>query len=463
MSGPDGPPDDDAPRDPYDGPGPYDGREFHDGREAFDGPLPYGSREPYDALPGEGPDDRGPDDARSGERVHALVGQGRFTEAHALVSDAFVERNGSAGYLLRAWVLAQEGRLAPAREAVDWALAIAGPAEAADVFVLAGVVLLGLDEAHAALTVALRACGADPGGWEPLVLLSDVYRRLGRPVDAVAAARRAVVIAPREAEAQVALARSLSAGRGLLGRVPRRQRAEYAEAAGRATALGADPRHLTAPRGGMVVGAVGLSLFWGVQLYRIETGGTWQLVVAGGVLAATFALIAFLVRAHARRSGISARSRLRAIRATTRTELLGDDWLWRISAVHLAAWLPLPLLLTTGLVADRGRHGHAWPPWATTLAASGGFGAVLLLVCGVPWWYGAALARRILRHGALVRLQLAVAAVLVGGTLTLAARAGTTRGQWTALAVAHLGWAAAGWALALPAAARLRAHRGSAL
>src|SRR4051812_14141612 len=123
-----------------------------------------------DDIPGDAwADGIAPDDASSGERVHALVGQGRFAEAHALVSDAFVERNGSAGYLLRAWVLTQERRPAQAREAVDWALALAGPAETADVFVLAGVVLLSLDEPHAALTVALRASGADPDGWEPSV------------------------------------------------------------------------------------------------------------------------------------------------------------------------------------------------------------------------------------------------------------------------------------------------------
>jgi hypothetical protein len=395
--------------------------------------------------------------------VHALVSEGRFAEAHAVVSDAFVERNGSAGYLLRAWVLAQERRPVAAREAVDWALALAGPPETADVFVLAGVVLLALDEAHAALTVALRAYGADPDGWEPSVLLSDVYRRLGRLPDAVAAARRAVAAAPREAEAQVALARSLSAGRGLTGRIPRRHRAEHATAVRDALDLGADPRHLTAPRGGMVIGGIGLALFWGTQLYRIETGGTWQLIAGGAVLALTFVIIAVVVKAGTRRSGISARARLRGIQATTRTEMAGDQWLWRISAVHVAASLPVPVLLTTGLVADRGWHGHPWPLWAAALAALTGLGAVLLAVSAVPWWYGAALARRILHYGGLVRLHLAAAAALSGGTMALAARGDATSGQWAGLAVAHLAWVVGGWAVALVTAARLQARRRQAL
>jgi hypothetical protein len=400
-----------------------------------------------------------PDDAGSGERVHALVGQGRFAEAHTLVSDAFVERNGSAGYLLRAWVLAQERRSAEARESVDWALALAGPGETADVFVLAGVVLLSLDETHAALTVALRAAGAEPDGWEPSVLLSDVYRRLGRTPDAVAAARRAVALAPYEAEARVALARSLSATRGLFGRLPRRYRAEYVSAAELALTLGADRGQLTAPRGGALIGGICLALFWGVQLYRIETGGTWQLVAGAVVLAVVFALIAVLVKAGTRRSGVSARTRLRGIRATTRTELAGDDWLWRIGAAHVGAALPLPVLVTTGLVADRAARGHHWPLWAAATAAAAGLGAVLVILLGVRWWYGTALARRMLRYGRLIPCQLLAAGLLACSTLALAARGHAPAWQWATLAVAHLAWTIGGWCAALILVWRLQTRR----
>lgn len=399
------------------------------------------------------------DDANSGERVHALVGQGRFAEAHALVDDAFVERNGSAGYLLRAWVLAQEQRPAAAREAVDWALAIAGPAEAADVFVLAGVVLLALDEAHAALTVALRAAGADPGGWEPSVLLSDVYRRLGRVPDAVAAARRAVALAPREAEAQVALARSLSAGRGPLGRAPRRHRAEHRAAVERALELGASPAQLVAPRGGALLGGVGLAVFLGVQFYRIESGGTWELIAAGIVFAATLVLIVVLVRVGARRTGVSARARLRGIRATTRTEMAGDAWLWRIAAVHVGALLPVPALVTTGLAADRAWRGHPWPLWAVGPLGLAGLCGVTAIVFAVPWWYGRMFARRMLRYAGLVRIQMTVVGLLVGGTVALTARGGAPTRTWAYVAGAHLVWTAAGWLAATAAAARLHFHR----
>ncbi|MEE4542212.1 hypothetical protein V2S66_09595 [Streptomyces sp. V4-01] len=419
-----------------------------------------------DDLPGDAwPDGIAPDDASSGERVHALVGQGRFAEAHALVSDAFVERNGSAGYLLRAWVLTQERRPAQAREAVDWALALAGPGETADVFVLAGVVLLSLDEPHAALTVALRAAGADPDGWEPSVLLSDVYRRLGRLPDAVAAARRAVALAPHEAEAQVALARSLSAGRGPLGRLPRRHRTEHDSAVERALTLGAEPGQLVAPRGGVLLGGIGLALFWGVELYGIESGGTWQLVSAGAALLATFALAALVVRAGARRSGISARSRLRGIRATTRTEMVGDDWLWRIAAVRLAALLPMPVLLTTGLAADRGWRSGGWPVWAVAPLAAAGLAAVASLLAAARWWYGDMYARRMLRYGWLVRLQLAAVGPLAGVTLALAARGrGAVSGRtWAELTVAHAGWTVAGCGAAMLLTGRLHAQRRHAL
>ncbi|SDO03637.1 tetratricopeptide repeat protein [Actinacidiphila guanduensis] len=396
--------------------------------------------------------------------MHALVGQGRFAEAHAVVSDAFVERNGSAGYLLRAWVLAQEQRPAEARDAVDWALAIAGPGEAGDVFVLAGVVLLSLDEAHAALTVALRATGADPDGWEPSVLLSDVYRRLGRVPDAVAAARRAAALAPDEPEAQVALARSLSAGRSPLGRIPRAHRAEHRAAVERALALGAVPGQLVAPRGGALLGGMGFVLFLGVQLYRIETGGTWELLAGGVVLAATFALVATLVNISARRTGISARSRLRGIRATTRTEMVGDEWLWRIAAVHVAAVMPLPVLVTTGLIAARAWHGHPWPLWAAALMAGLALAGVCAIVLAVPWWYGGMFARRIARYGGLFRIQLTAVGLLVGTTLALAVRGrATTTDTWASVAAAHLTWTVGGWLAATALSARLQSHRRRAL
>lgn len=403
------------------------------------------------------------DDASSGERVHSLVGQGRFAEAHALISDAFVERNGSAGYLLRAWVLAQEQRPAEARDAVDWALAIASPAEAGDVFVLAGVVLLSLDEAHAALTVALRATGADPDGWEPSVLLSDVYRRLGRIPDAIAAARRAVTLAPREAEAQIALARSLSAGRGVFGRIPRRNRAEHRAAAERALTLGAAPGQLVVPRGGAVLGGVGLAVFLGVQLYRIETGGTWELVAAGIVFGVTFGLIGVLAAMGSRRSGVSARTRLRGVRATTRTEMVGDEWLWRIAAVHVATVLPLPALLTTGLVADRAWRGAPWPLWSVALLSAAGLAAVCAVLLSVPWWYGEMFARRILRYAGLVRLQLTATGLLIGGTLALAVRGRTSTEAWAPVALGHLFWTVGGWLAASVFSARLHVLRRRAL
>ncbi|NUS16275.1 MAG: hypothetical protein HOY69_33570 [Streptomyces sp.] len=396
------------------------------------------------------------DDSTSGERVHALVAQGRFAEAHAVVGDAFVERNGSAGYLLRAWVLAQERRSPEAREAVDWALALAGPAEAADVFVLAGVVLLSLDEVHDALIVALRATGADPDGWEPAVLLSDVYRRLGRVPDAVAAARRAAVLAPQEAEAQVALARSLSAGRGLLGRIPRRLRAEHRAAVERSLMLGADPGQLQAPRAGVLTGGLAVAVLWAIQLYRIETGDDWQFVAAGVVLLVTAVLLTVLVRVHSRRTGTGARARMRGIRATVRTELAADDRLWRVRAAHVGAVIPVAPLLTTGLVADRAWRRELWPLWATVPVTVAGAAGVAAAVAGVHWWYGPEFTRRAFLFSWFGRLQIVVPALLLGASLAGAVAGSATRVTWRDLALAHAGWVVATWAVAAAFSARAR-------
>ncbi len=400
------------------------------------------------------------DDSTSGERVHALVAQGRFAEAHAVVGDAFVERNGSAGYLLRAWVLAQERRPAEAREAVDWALALAGPAEAADVFVLAGVVLLSLDEVHDALIVAVRAGGADPDGWEPAVLLSDVYRRLGRVPDAVAAARRAVELAPREAEAQVALARSLSAGRGMLGRLPRRLRAEHRGAVERSLLLGADPGQLQAPRAGILTGGVAVAVLWAIQLYRIETGDDWQFVAAGAVVAVTALLLVVLVRVHSRRTGTGAVARMRGIRATVRTELAADlvtgNRLWRLRAAHVGAVIPVAPLLTTGLVADRAWRRELWPLWAAVPVTVAGAAGVAVAVAGVHWWYGPEFTRRAFLFSWFGRLQIVVPALLLGASLAGAVAGSASRATWRDLAIAHAGWLAATWAVAGTASLQAR-------
>ncbi|MEU6853650.1 hypothetical protein ABZ901_27455 [Actinacidiphila alni] len=403
------------------------------------------------------------DDASSGERVHSLVAQSRFAEAHALVSDAFVERNGSAGYLLRAWILAQEKRRPQAREAVDWALALAGPAEAADVFVLAGVVLLSLDEPHAALTVALRATGADPDGWEPSVLLSDVYRRLGRVPDAVAAARRAVALAPQEAEAQVALARSLTSGRGLLGRVPGRYRAEHQGAVERALMLGADPSQLSAPRGGALAGTVAVVLLLGVQLFRIATGDVWQVIATAAGAAAMVALAVILISVSGRRSGTPLPARLLGIRATVRTELAADPWLRRIREINAAAVLPLVPLVTTVLPCDKERQRAPWPLWAVCAVAAAGVAAVLVVILAVRWWYGGLFAERAFLRTWNGLLQLGAVLALLAATVGLAAAPRVPHAAWQTLTLAHLAWLLAGTALTVTMSARAHRERASAL
>lgn len=230
----------------------------------------------------------------------------------------------------------------------------------------------------------------------------------------------------------------------------------------RALTLGVDPGQLTAPRGGAVVGGIGFSVFCAVQIYRAETGSAWAIVVAGAVFASLALLIAVLLRIGTRRSGVSARHRLGGIRATTRTELAGDDWLWRIGAVQVGALLPLPMLLSTGLVADRAWRGHGWPLWAAMTAVTAGFCGVLLTLLGARWWYGAWLARRMVRYGRLIAVQLVVAGGLAAGTLALTAHGDAPRWEWVALAAAHLAWAVLGASVALVLVWRIQLKRHQA-
>jgi hypothetical protein len=311
--------------------------------------------------------------------------------------------------------------------------------------------------------VALRAAGADPGGWEPSVLLSDVYRRLGRVPDAVAAARRAAALAPQEAEAQVALARSLTAGRGLLGRIPRRHRPEHQAAVERALLLGADPGELTAPRGGAGAGIIALVLLVGVQLFRIEGGNAWQLVATGVAMAGSAAVVAVLLVSSGRRTGTTLRLRLRGIRATVRTELAADPGLRRIREMNAVAALPLVPLLTTVLPAGRAAEGHPWAQWAVGLATGAALPLLLLIAFAVRWWYGAHFARRAFLRNRLGRFQLAGATTLLTSTLVLSVTGTTAPTAWSVLLLAHLVWLVlATTATAIPAA-RARAARAREL
>jgi hypothetical protein len=190
----------------------------------------------------------------------------------------------------------------------------------------------------------------------------------------------------------------------------------------------------------VLTGGLAVAVLWGIQLYRIETGDDWQFIAAGVVLLATAALLAVVVRVHAKRTGTSARARLRGIRATVRTELAADDRLWHVRAAHVGAAIPVAPLLTTGLIADRAWRRELWPLWAAVPVTAAGVAGVALAVAGAHWWYGPEFARRAFLFSWFGRLQIILPALLLGGTLAAAVAGSAARSTWRDLAIAHLAW-----------------------
>jgi hypothetical protein len=353
-----------------------------------------------------------------------------MTEPWGGAGDGTEDRGDSYAYLVRAKRLADHGRPADSREAVEWALAHAA-ADDADVLVLAGVVLLALGDAHAALATGLRAHEADPGGWEPYVLTADAYRLLGRTADAVVAARRAVSLAPREAEARVSLARALGATRGLRG-IPRAHRAELAENARLAVELGAAPDLVTpaTPRWPTLLPiAVAVA-----ALIALPAAGALAVVVGLGLLAA--AALGLRI-AEARAAGTSPVARLHTMRAVARAELAADPGRARAAVAHATAALPALPLPATGLACAAGAEGRPWPLWAVTGAAAAVPVAAALGARLLSWWYGPAFTRVYLRPARPLGYGLAAVIVLGGASVAQSALAPSAHPAWALLFAAH--------------------------
>lgn len=349
----------------------------------------------------------------------------------------------SYAYLVRAKALADERRAAEAREAVDWALAHAEPGEV-DVLVLAGVILLMVGDAHAALSVALRAADAEPDSWEAQVLRADACRILDRIPDAVAAARRAVALAPDEAEAYVALWRALAR--------TRKGRGELAGTARRAVELGADPAQF---------GSSGwwlhyIPLVVAAILIRYVHGWVLVAVLAGGAL-----LGGALWIVQARKSGSTASGRLLSMRALARAELAADPAKVRTAALQATSPLPFLAFATTGLACAAGGDGDPWSTWAVGSVAGAALVALLVGARALRWWYGSAFLRRDIPASGFAALQLGAAGALVGGSLALSLLGTTSTGWWTAMTAAHFLSVIIGFALTVVALQRERRRRAA--
>jgi hypothetical protein len=368
------------------------------------------------------------DDAFTAERVFGLCERGRFAMAHSLVDDAFVARNGSFGYLVRARIFAYERRADRAREAVDWALAHAEPGDP-DAPLLAGLVLQMLGDAHAALGLGLGVAAADPRDWRAQVLIADSCRMLSRGPDALAAARRAVLIAPREAEAQVALARALDLSARPAARAERRT------VVARALELGASPADVAGrrrwPRLVPVLLVGPLVLF----------AGRWTLAVA---LAVLVALAGWLWLLQARRSGSTGRGRLQTVRALARAELTGDPARTRAAVLTAGAFLPALPFAATGLAGAAAADGSPWPLPAVLGAAAAAVAVLLAGARAVRWWYGDAFLRRDFLPSRHAVVQLTAVAGLIGTTLALSVAHATSPVLWGVVTAAHLLWCVAG-------------------
>lgn len=383
------------------------------------------------------------DDAVTAERVFGLCERGRFQMAHSLVDDAFVARNGSFGYLVRARVFAYERRADRAREAVGWALAHAEAGDP-DPPLLAGLVLLMLGDAHAALGLGLRVAAEDPREWRAQVLIADSCRMLSRRPEAVAAARRAVLAAPREVEAHVALARALD-----LSLRPA-DRAERRTVAARALRLGAPAADVAARRRWPRI--VPVLLVAALVLFADPP------VLAGG-MAVLVALAGWLWLLQARRSGSTGRERLQSVRAVTRAELEGDPARARAVALTTAAWPAMLPVVTTGLAAAAAADGKPWPLPAVLGAAAGAALVLFAAARAVRWWYGDAFLRRDVLSSRHAVLQLTAVVALVGTVAVLSAAQATSRAVWAAVAAAHILWCVAG--MLIPGLALRRARRAA--
>lgn len=353
-------------------------------------------------------------------------------------------------YLVRAKALADDRRAAEAREAVDWALAHA-EGDDVDVLVLAGVILLILGDAHAALSVALRAAQAEPDGWEPQVLIADASRFLERIPDAVAAGRRAVALAPDEPEAQIALWRALAEFRTIRG-VPKQIRAELAATARRAEELGVDPEQFTKPS--LWLKLIPFAVAFG--LIRLASG--WALaavLVIGALLGAAL----WLLQAH--RSGATASGRVQSMRALSRTEIAHDPAKSRTAVINITACLPLLPFVATAFPCAAASDGDPWSTWSVTFAVGGAVVVLLLAARAVRWWYGEEFLRRELVPSRPAALHLGAVALLLGGTLALSLAGTTSTDWWLALVIGHFLWLFTGLGLSVGLLARDQRRRGA--
>ncbi|MDX6332043.1 MAG: hypothetical protein QOI83_4426 [Streptomycetaceae bacterium] len=357
----------------------------------------------------------------------------------------------SYDYLVRARDLAAGRRPAESREAVDWALAHARPADTG-VLVLAGMVLLMLGDGPAALTVGLRAAGGDPDDWEAQVVVADACRLLVRIPESLAAARRAVALAPHEPEAQVALWRALAEYRTFTG-IPKEHRLERDATARRAVELGADPRQFRAPRWWLPVLP---AIVVGVM---VPTAGGW---VVGCVLALMAAVAAALWLVQARSSGTSASGRLQSLRALARADLAGDPSRTRTAVIGSGAFLPVIPFAATAFACAAGVGGHPWPDWLVAAAAGGALAALYAAARAIRWWYGADFLRRDFLPSRFAAVQLCAAGALIGTTLALSAAGVRSSAWWALLFYAHFGWFLAAFASAVALLARERRRRDDA-
>lgn len=372
-----------------------------------------------------------------------LCETGRFGEAHALLDDVWVMRAGSLGYLLRAYVYALQGQHARSREAVDWALLLR-EGDPVDVLCLAGHVLLSLGDEHRAVSIAQQATAAAPDDWRPRVLLADAYRDLDRIAESVAAARRAVALAPHEADTHLALARSLTLR-------PRGNHDERQRAWAAAEQLGAD----VGEAAGAADAASARIAWWrrlrwlpGVLIFVVLqalAAVDWRLAVALiGVLVTALAVLWML---GARRTGVRLGDRVQAARTASRAELAADPGGERYALLTAVVGLPVVPFATTGFLTAAAADGAPWSADRAVLAAL----AVGAVLCGmaalVRWWHGEDFLRRVVLRSPLTEVRLVAVLLLSGGAIGLSLAGVGTGVWWDALFFAHLGWFVVGLAL----------------
>jgi tetratricopeptide (TPR) repeat protein len=368
-------------------------------------------------------------------RVEDLCRAQRYQEARTAIDLA--PQDGPEPIVLRAYVRAAEGYRREARGQVEELLDTRGDLPAQ---LLAARFFRYLGDQDATILCAHRASRLAPDNataWQYLALAYPA----GEP-KRLAAARRAVALAPDNVDGRLILANMLS-------RRDVREASEQLTAAARLAPTDPRPQQLEAAARrtkwfiwAIVLCCVGLTTANRLLSHFLNSWGSMRIELACVALIPVIAVGAWLRGAHTR--GQSARERLRTKRARAWEETLGNAADLHRYALRSRCLLPLVPMLVLGTHAFAASLGAPLPRWTLVFPIAGG--ALLGLVGWwlIDWWLGTDAVRQAIRVAPALRWQLALAAALSGVGAVLLTLGVPNAGLWTAAVLALIVWAFGG-------------------